>query len=327
MDAKKPESSSLIDLPNELTAHFGATKEYPWNAEAVKGWLDKNRALLDESRAIALMPDRSSGGMSDDETRIHSGSAYSEFSKAFLMEARLFAEQGDVTRALESIRAAKGLANHLRDGEAPTLMEGFRGGNIQRTIDRYVFSNILPVIPARQVDVPAWENAVNPTLREPEDFTRMIRGEWNIYMPGTLLPALADSKDSSTPGDAEAMAEAYTRSFESLVTRNKSLTLADLPSNPIVHASYKDLSRRSQQIAKDHGMTSDSYNMRDIWQGTQVQTGMTRAAFAILKGQPIPNDPVHGLPYQWDPATRKLSLPDIPEYKKSGVRPMVLPKF
>ncbi|MBK1817454.1 hypothetical protein JIN84_17675 [Luteolibacter yonseiensis] len=323
-DTIKPGASGLIDLPDKLKAHFGVTKEFPWNSHSVKDWLDDNRALLDEARAIALMPERSSGGFSEDETVLETGMAARDFSKAFLMEARLFAEQGDIGRALESIRAANGLADHLRNGEAPTFMQGLVGANVQQTIDRYVLSNILPALPSG-TDVTAWENAANPTLRQPADFARLVRGEWNAYMPGVFLPALADTKDPGTPADAEALAEAYTQASRSFVNRNESLSLSDLPSNPVVRPGYKDLSLRSQRIAKEHGMTTDSHNLRDTWERYQVQTGMTQAAFAILKGQPVPNDPIYGAPYQWDPVTRKLSLPKIQEFKKSAIKPLILP--
>jgi hypothetical protein len=38
---------------------------------------------------------------------------------------------------------------------------------------------------------------------------------------------------------------------------------------------------------------------------------MTRAAFAILKDQPIPQDPIYGLDYVWDATTRQLSFPRV----------------
>lgn len=328
-DAKDPHSP-LLGLPVDLAEHFGNSKDKkPWNAESTKAWLDENRALLDEARAIALMPDQSSAGHADSDQLAESAGigAGRDFSKAFLMEAHLLAEQGDIAGALESIRAATGIANHLRNGEAPNLYEGLNGAYIQRSIERYVFTDILPGLPEGQRDVAIWENAINPKLREPADFARLVRGEWNAYMQKGLLPALADTTDFSTPNDGEALAEAYTQSYMSLATQNESLTLAELPSNPVVNLPHDNLSWRSRDIAKDHGIMEGGYNLRDSWERNQIQTGMTQAAFAIIKGEPIPNDPIRGLPYVWDPATRKLSLPEIPEYKRIGIKPLVLPEF
>ena len=54
-------------------------------------------------------------------------------------------------------------------------------------------------------------------------------------------------------------------------------------------------------------------------------SAMNQAAFAIMKGEPIPNDPVFGLPYQWDPNTRTLSPPSSPEFKEISIDPIKVP--
>ena len=59
-------------------------------------------------------------------------------------------------------------------------------------------------------------------------------------------------------------------------------------------------------------------------QRAQSATGMMQAAFALMKGQPLPPDPVYGLPYQWDPATRTLSPPDSPEFQEMQLKPVVV---
>ena len=52
---------------------------------------------------------------------------------------------------------------------------------------------------------------------------------------------------------------------------------------------------------------------------------MTNAAFAMMKGQPIPADPIHGLPYVWDPATRQLSPPADPVFEEQQLKPITVP--
>jgi HlyD family secretion protein len=61
--------------------------------------------------------------------------------------------------------------------------------------------------------------------------------------------------------------------------------------------------------------------------GAQASTRMTQAAFAILRGEPVPNDPVSGLPYRWDPATRELLMPDTPRYRSFKIKPVKVPKI
>lgn len=57
----------------------------------------------------------------------------------------------------------------------------------------------------------------------------------------------------------------------------------------------------------------------------QSRFAMTQAAFAIMKGEPLPTDPIHGLPYQWDPASRQLSPPDDPAFTPLNLRPIIVP--
>ena len=53
---------------------------------------------------------------------------------------------------------------------------------------------------------------------------------------------------------------------------------------------------------------------------------MTQAAFAIMKGQPIPKDPVYGQDYRWDPVTRLLSAPDTEAFNSLNIKPITVPK-
>lgn len=52
---------------------------------------------------------------------------------------------------------------------------------------------------------------------------------------------------------------------------------------------------------------------------------MTQAAFAIMKGEPLPLDPLSGQPYQWDEATRVLAVPNKSEFKERAT-PIIVPQ-
>jgi hypothetical protein len=54
---------------------------------------------------------------------------------------------------------------------------------------------------------------------------------------------------------------------------------------------------------------------------------MMQAAFALMKGQTLPLDPVYGQPYGWDPATRTLSPPAHPAFEEMKLNPIVVPKL
>jgi hypothetical protein len=323
-DEAHPYPDSPFVSGRDLAVHFSPPKMRPWNPTAAQAWLDANRTVLNEARRIALMPDRSSRiAVEDSRTGLR------EFSqvccRAFLVEARLFAEGGDVARALESMRAATGLVDHFSNGEVPTLREVSRGDHGEN--ERYFFEKVLPALPPGKVDLRAWEKVLNPTLRQPADFASSVRGEWNVLMQAELLPILADSSAPDTPKDSEALAEAFTQYSKSLALQSDPLLLTDLPANPVTRHRYDNLTHRSQLVANNLGMTPESKDSRSQWEKRQVQTGMTQAAFAILTGKAIPNDPIRGLPYVWDPVARQLSPPDIPEYRISNLlRPFVLPK-
>jgi hypothetical protein len=53
---------------------------------------------------------------------------------------------------------------------------------------------------------------------------------------------------------------------------------------------------------------------------------MTQAAFAIMKNQPVPTDPVYGQHYRWDPATRQLSMPAGEAFDTMQIKPITVPK-
>ncbi len=59
---------------------------------------------------------------------------------------------------------------------------------------------------------------------------------------------------------------------------------------------------------------------------SQSTFAMNQAAFDIMKGQPVPVDPVFGQPYRWNPDTRELAAPDTPEFKQLDIKPITVPR-
>ena len=41
----------------------------------------------------------------------------------------------------------------------------------------------------------------------------------------------------------------------------------------------------------------------------------------------MPNDPIYGKPYTWNPETRQLGLPRGTEFRKMNFPPITLPKL
>jgi hypothetical protein len=311
-----------FNLPQGFT---GDSDRPNGNIYEAKTWLDANRSLVDEIRAIGLMPDHSSAGL---PPMVSDGMWGGLLANIVLMDARVAAADGDLASAAESVRAATGLADHLKNSEAPTFGDSLVGSMIQQRVQSFVLAEILPTIPAGQVDLSLWQNALNPPLQQPADFSQVVRGEWNSTMRNYLLPGLADTTNPSNPVDSEALSEAYTQHMLALALRNESLSLTDLPSHPSTKSDVSELSKRSRQVAADRlFMTEGTFDMQATWEYFQSDIGLSQAAFAILKGQPIPNDPISGKPYVWDPVTRRLALPDRPEFNKSNYRTITVPKL
>jgi hypothetical protein len=53
---------------------------------------------------------------------------------------------------------------------------------------------------------------------------------------------------------------------------------------------------------------------------------MTQAAFAVMKGQAVPNDPVYGLALGWDPHHPHPLPPDSPAFAEMQLKPIIVPK-
>lgn len=310
----------LKDKGSDLTRAAGIQwPEESWDSKAVQALLDANRSTIDELRSICLMPESSGKGLSqdaDDWTFLMNGR------RLLILDARIAAEGGDLTTSMRSIEAAIALGNHMTGAESSTLFQSLFGGQILVDTRRTVFESILPNLPPAQIDLAAWENLLKPTIQTPADFAQTMRGQWNGMMMNSILPALADPGERQIPTDADLFIEANTAYYSKVVQTHNPLSLTDLPSHPGPAFDPTGLSWRDRDMA---GLMT--FNSRLGWEEQQIHTGLTQAAFAILKGQPVPNDPIHGQPYIWNPETRELSLPKGPEFSRMQNRPIKLPKL
>ena len=106
---------------------------------------------------------------------------------------------------------------------------------------------------------------------------------------------------------------------------HEAASLSDLPTlkMPAI-PDISHLSWESQGVVQDFYLGTEAW--RKGWDRAQSIFGMTQAAFAIMQGQPIPPDPIHGLPYVWDAATRTLSAPNAKAFEKLDLKPIIVPK-
>jgi hypothetical protein len=241
-----------------------------------------------------------------------------------LADARLAAEEGRPEDALESIRAANGIASHLGEIETPSLLATTVQTLIRIQTQRQFFSNIMPAISFGGTDVAAWESALFPPLEVSGNFAQITKGEWNVTARQFLTPMLMDTADPLYPPDPEALLDAHASFFLKLVQDHEGIPIAQWQSVPVGHQiPGQHLSYRSRQLTD--ALMPGLKAWRKGWERVQHHQGLFQAAFSIIKGDPPPADPVHGQPYQWDPATRTLSPPDSPEFKEMDIEPIVIP--
>lgn len=296
-----------------------------WDREVARTWLAEHQATLDELRAIGLLPDRSNSGISLDRWHFLPARTMKECCDALMADARLRAEDGDAAGALESVRAVRGLASHFSGVESPTLLAATVDILVQLGLQKQVMEHILPALPAGSVDADAWEAAVRPEVQGPAGFARLMRGEWEVTAGYWLVPMLCDPEERRPPRDPDALVDAHAGYFRDVLVRCASPRPEDLlniESPPFPDTSH--LSRRSREIIDLLFIGERAW--RKGWERAQSISALTRAGFSVMRGGPVPDDPVHGLPYRWDPATRTLRVPDHPDFAEMNVPDLKVPR-
>ncbi|RYD33652.1 MAG: hypothetical protein EOP87_10620 [Verrucomicrobiaceae bacterium] len=320
---REEKKDSLFEKPFSREMEDSFRKQTPQDPAEVREWVSENRARIDEIRAIGLLPGQSAQGIGDDERNYGFDS---QGIQALVMDAQTAVADGDLDRSMESIRAANGLADHHSKIGTPTVYDTLIAAHMRSQTQNHVLSTILPALPSGQTDVAAWEALLDLKLQQPADFARTLRSEWNVRMPARLLPAMSDTRDPANPPDADHLAETYTRHMQETAKQADGMSLADYAASPKVMVPVDHLSRKAHGEAMSLGI-GPAYDIRSRFVGDQELTGLTQAAFAIMKGRPVPLDPVYGLPYKWDPEKRTLALPDLPGGRKFRQKPLTVPRM
>lgn len=319
--AKDPHSAS-IGLAPEMSGYINGKDA--WNPDATRSWLAANKTLMDEVRAMGLMTEASTAGIPVDRYFFLQSRLAKECADALFMEARLAAESGDTAAAMESIRAAKGLADHLVGIESPTLLNATVQILLQLGLEQRVFSDILPALPAGSRDPAAWEAILDPKVGQPADFAGLMKGEWSVTLRYWILPSMLDPGEPNAPSDAGALLDAFSSPFAELARSHESAKFGDDPGWPFdAGTSAAGLSSESREMIEMLFVGAKSWNKG--WLRSQNAHGLIQAAFAAMKDEPLPLDPLRGQPYRWDPATRTLSMPAGKEFDEMDIKPVIVP--
>lgn len=306
--------SGLNDLVNRET----------WDSAATREALLKEKPLIDEIRRIGLMPERSMEGIDILRWGFTPARFYKGCADVLLAEARLAAEEGNAAAALESIRAADGIAAHLGEIETPSLLSVTAQVLIHLEVQKQALATIIPSLPPGAVDLAVWEEAVVSPISGPKQFAHILKGEWSVTARQFLTPMLMDTEDPRYPRDPGDLLDAHAGFFLQTVRDHEGRPVSDMHRIPVIEQmDGSRLSYESRGLISNLSFGASAW--RKGWERKQSVTAMVHAAFSIMGGEPIPTDPVFGLPYLWDPATRTLSPPDSPEFKEMHIEPIVVP--
>lgn len=317
----KADPSKDFVFPSSLRQYLDGTG--PWNAADAMAWRTANKSKIDEVRAIGLLTEQSIAGIGIERYSFIGARHGKACTDALLLEARFAAGEGDEAAALEYVRAVRGFADHFEKVETPSLLNITVSILLNLELQKQVISRIIPALPPGKFDPQAWEAAIRPEVMPPSEFSRIMKGEWNVGIQQFLLPILCDAEDPYYPTDPDAFVDFYCARFVDVVKAYDQGKLQDWNSiTAPLHRDDAHLSRQSRRISSILFVGEEAWckGMRR----SQYIVARNRAAFAIMKGEPVPKDPIHDLPYHWDPATRVLSAPPDPIFAEMKVEPLVV---
>lgn len=294
-----------------------------WDSAIAAGWLKGKDTIIDKFEAIGRLPDRSAAGV--DMNFLGSGArTLANVGLMIQARARLAMEAGDTETALNSMAALKGLAAHLQDNEAPTMLSAVVAAGMQPMVMDW-----MPDAALSAEEISRWRRLQSPAPQP--DLATILRGDWAWAGPEVFLPAaLGDrSQDFSEAlgknPDAVGMTMANLTAAEIRDLREKSLPeiLAAIDAVPsgasfatyAIPANLPDDSRKA--IEKVSGFNAN------LIKGLLIQRSnlaLADAAAAVAMGEEPPADPVTGQPYRIDRDAGTILPPDVPFFKDAEAR-------
>ena len=305
-----------------------------WDSAKVQAALAEEAELVALAEKIGAMTERSSSNMPEDYNGFISARTAKSLSDILMLKARLASESQDPQEVLRLVAATRNLASHFREVEAPSLL----GKTVTIVVDLNAtaasFEHLLPAL-GPETDLAAWKETLLPRGYTPADFAHVMRGEWNITAEFFLYPEILRQK---LP-DGEELARVHAANFETLVNALPGMNWKQFAEQfteegcEPLSEGLSDFSGKSGEIAKSIMIGSQAWG-KGYMRAVSVfalheaaldlmileQGGDTLAAESVGK---LKMDPVSGLSYRFDPATRTLSAPE--EIGAANVKPVKLP--
>ncbi|MBB5351645.1 hypothetical protein HNR46_001884 [Haloferula luteola] len=312
------------NLPKWASDHLD--HQEPLDREVARLWLTENAPLIQEIRSIGLLPDQSCAGIDRNRWFIIEARFARSACQALLLDARLAAEEGRSADALRSAQAARGISHHLANIESPTLLNETIAILLNQGRERYILEQIFPALPPGEKDPRRWEALTFIPPAPPSRFAQLMRSEWNLSTQQFLLPMLAHQDDPFYPPDPADLLDSHALTTLQIMENFRSDHMNDWASAPPSGwppPDFSHLSATSNQIASLFFLGIETW--RKGMARAQSAAALHQAAWALLRGEPLPNDPIFDQPYRWDPETRELQAPDTDEFREMNLLPVTVP--
>ncbi|RYD54326.1 MAG: hypothetical protein EOP83_22230 [Verrucomicrobiaceae bacterium] len=325
-----------LPLPENISAMLNGKS--PWDAAAMAKWLEENRALVDEIKAIGLLEEQSVKGIDMQRTMFFGGRLANECSKVLLADARLAMERGDEAAALQSADAVFGLADHLDRMEMPSLLSETVAILMRINARKDIVNQILGSEGGTTADLAAWQALLAGNSETPADLANVFFGEWHhtvrsYLMPGLLgdpdyLPMLMDSSKAE-PGtngeirDPDAVVEAHLQYFASMMEQMKNSELAELPGLSANPPDKTGLSQNGAVMMDTLFVGASAWSKG--WTRSQTDGALYQAALLAASGGDLPLEPYTGKPFVIDHEAGTVSLPEDPWLDSLDYKPVKIP--
>jgi hypothetical protein len=300
-----------------------------WDSDKARAVLTKYPAFIEKAKRIASLPSRSSTLLREDYNGFFEARSAKALHDVFLLQARLEAETGNESSALEATRNAMQIRNHIHDVEAPSFLTETVVTLLDLSRMEWVTDVILPKLGSK-VDLGAWMEMMVGEAHVPARLAMVSRGEWHTSADYMFLPQILMDHHNGKLEDPDETARVW--------SARTAWRVAGLENKPAV--GFRDLNRSDGKPDSDSLSKEGRAIIDDIDSGmlpwnksilrAAVIVAQRRAMMDLLiherDRRAIPEllDPVSGLPFRFDPFKRMLHAPKW-EGAPGDVPPLKLP--
>ncbi len=287
-----------------------------WDPVAFRKWSNQNQELMDTVLAISEMPDRSARDITYHDPLAAPPQFVSDMGFLLRATGRLAFDDGDEDLAFRYHAAAMNLAAHLDQVEKTPLLSVIVAHQIRQSVRTEVADNLLPAMSGSHDTVQAWRQMLSPSSNPSPLPANTYISEWHIITREIMLPSLLSGDfsrfhfASPTPDFKPSIPDPalFLDSHAAYVLENAGrLEQGETLISPEQSAAIPDnLSAGGKALLDTLWFGATVYDAFNI---DRTRAAMSDAVWAAHLGEPMPEDPVSGLPFVWDPEEKLLSPP------------------